>query len=84
MPDLHVVDDVRKYETLADRVNVYKQKRAWRESRRGESEVIESDLIGHHMRVEPEAEEHYFMRLIAVDGVLVDERVSTGPFIPRF
>lgn len=84
MPDIHVVDDARRYETLSDRVNVYKEKWIWRESRRGERETIESDLIGHHVRVAPEAEEHYFMRCTAKDGFLAEERISTGPFIPRF
>lgn len=80
MTDAHVIDDVRRYEPLPDRINVYKEKWVWRESVRGVHEVVESNLIGHHVRVALADEADYFLHCNATTV----ERISTGPFIPRF
>lgn len=78
---LVVDDDVRRYEVLPDRVNVYREKRAWDTDLRGQYAVIESDLIGHHVVLPDDdaATCHFF----TWNGVEAD-RTSTGPFISRF
>lgn len=80
-----ITDDDRRYEVLEDRVNVHREKAAWflqPHPATAKREVIESDFIGHHLRVPPEQEEHYFVRINpATDDM---ERIPTGPFIPRF